>query len=52
METVLAILMVLGIYLAIPAVIGFAVGTALVWKTRRAQAPAEAERLARQAFRA
>lgn len=37
METTLAILMVLGIYIVIPAVIGFTIGGYFVMKDRRAK---------------
>ena len=58
METTLAILMVLGIYVAAPVVIGFALGGAVVlWThlTKRAQqtkAAAKAEEIAQHAFKA
>lgn len=37
MELALAIMMVLGIFVAIPAVIGFAIAGAYIWSDRRAR---------------
>ena len=58
METAQAVLMVLGIYVAAPVVIGFAIGGAVVLWTRLARkaeqpkAIAEAGEVAQHAFKA
>ena len=49
METSLAILMVLGIYVGIPLAIGFAVAGVIIWGNRRATRARRAEATAREA---
>jgi len=46
METALAILMVLGIYVGVPMVIGFAVAATVVWTARRSKRAERAKALA------
>jgi len=45
METTLAILMVLGIYVGIPAVIGLAIGGAYIWKDQKIRRAEHADTL-------